>query len=36
MEVMKTSIKHSVDIKLLKKGNSPFYVHMDTLNVLDD
>ena len=36
MEVMKTSIKHTVDIKLLKKGNGSFYVHMDTLNVLDE
>ncbi len=36
MEVMQTSIKHTVEIKLLKNDNSSFYVHMDTLNILDD
>ena len=34
-EVIETSIKHTVEIKLLKNGSS-FYVHMDILNVFDD
>ena len=33
---MQTSIKNSIEIKLIKQDNNPFYVHMDTLNVLDD
>ena len=33
---MQTSIKNSIEIKLIKKDNNSFYVHMDTLNVLDD
>ena len=36
IDVMQTSIKHSIEIKLIKHDNNPFYVHMDTLNVLDD
>jgi len=35
MKVMKTAEKQTVEIKLLKKDKSSFYVHLDTLNVLD-
>ena len=36
LEVMETSVKHTIEIKLLKKDNTSFYVHMDTLTILDD
>jgi PAS domain S-box-containing protein len=35
MRVMETVTKQTVEIKLLKKDKSSFYVHLDTLNVLD-
>ena len=36
MEVIQTSIKQSLELKLLKKDNNSVYIHMDTLNILDD
>ena len=35
MEVMKTGIKQSVEIKLLKKDNNPFYAYLETIKVQD-
>ena len=33
MRVQETDIKQSIDIKLLKNDNKPFYAHLETITV---
>ncbi len=36
MRVKETDIKQSIDIKLLKNGNKPFYAHLETITIYEN